>query len=220
MGRGFWVALAAIVVIMIGAVFVLNDQAEAPSRRVENPHEITAEDHTLGNESAPITVIEYADFQCPACRSSAPLIKEMLTEYEGEVQFVYRHFPLTQIHPQAYDAARAAVAAGKQNAFWEMHDLLFERQGTWSANPQARSLFEDYAAELELDLDQYRQDFTAASDRVDRDTAIGNQLNVNGTPTFFIDGELIEQTPTTIEAWRELIDARLADIEANESAEE
>ncbi|MEX0748924.1 MAG: thioredoxin domain-containing protein [Candidatus Saccharimonadales bacterium] len=211
MGKGFWVALATVVIVMIGAVWLFGDNANAPAANVDEPHAITAEDHTRGPEDAALTLIEYSDFQCPACGGAEPLIQQMLAEYPDDVRLVYRHFPLTQIHAQAYDAARASEAAGRQDRFWEMHDLLFERQQNWSGDAQARTTFESYAEELGLDLEQYESDFAAVNSRVDRDTAIAQQLGVNSTPTFYLNGEALEQNPTSIEVWREIIDSALAE---------
>lgn len=212
MGKSFWIALVAVVVIMIGGFMAFGGGENSQQNAVEDPHEITNEDITLGPEDAPVTVVEYADFQCPACQAADPLVKEMLNEYDEEVRLVYRHFPLTQIHPQAYDAARASVAAYRQDSFWEMHDLLFVNQSDWSGDPNARSIFEGYAEDIGLDMEQYNQDFSDAGGRVDRDVNIAQQLNVSSTPTFYVNGEQIE-SPGTIEAWREVIDSHLESTE-------
>ena len=210
MGKGFWVVLAAVVVIMIGAVMIFGDEAAAPSPEVDDPHEITDSDFSQGESDAPITLVKYSDFQCPACGAAAGILEEVKDEYGDDLQFVYRFFNVTDPALTTRNASLAAIAAGEQGSFWEMHDLLFERQQSWSGDPQARSLFDDYAEELGLDMEQFDEDFDNGGDRVDRDIGIARQLGVQSTPTFFLNGEQI-QNPMSMEAWRELLDEELAE---------
>lgn len=210
MGKGFWVALVAILAVMIGGFTLLNDNE--PVEELENPHEIVADvDHAIGSADAPVTLVKYSDFQCPACQASAVVLEEVRSQYsEDELQFVYRHSPFL---PQAFDAARATEAAHQQGEFWAMHDLLFARLDDWSGSTNARSVFDDYAEELGLDVEQFSDDFEDASSRVERDVAIRNQLEITATPTFFINGERIQQNPGSIDAFYEIIDNALASAE-------
>jgi protein-disulfide isomerase len=142
-------------------------------------------DHAAGPETAPLTLVEYGDFQCPHCRKAYPIVKAVQQKLGPRLRFVYRHFPLTRIHPDAQHAAEAAEAAGAQGAFWQMHDRMFERQFALDDD----SLIE-YARELGLDADRIRGALDAGThrDRVREDFLTGVKSGVNGTPTFFING--------------------------------
>jgi len=143
-------------------------------------------DHTVGPATAPLTLVKYGDYQCPYCRKAFPIVKEVQRQVGEQLRFVFRNFPLTQIHPHAQHAAEAAEAAAAQGAFWEMHDRLFERQ---------RALDDEslvsYAAELGLDADRFRQELIAGTyaKHVQEDFRSGIRSGVNGTPTFFINGK-------------------------------
>jgi protein-disulfide isomerase len=146
-------------------------------------------DHVLGPPRAPVTVVEYGDFECPNCKQAAAAVKIMLARFAGRVRFAYRHFPLEgehpRAHPHALQAALAAEAAGAQGKFWAMHDLLFENQRQLEL-PQLRR----YAQHLDLDLARYD---TAMADerclrRVREHVAGAERSEVRGTPGFFING--------------------------------
>ena len=143
-------------------------------------------DHAAGPENAPITLVEYGDFQCPHCRRAHPIVKEVQERLRKKLRFVYRHFPLTRIHPDAEHAAEASEAADKQGAFWKMHDILFERQFALDDDSIV-----SYAQELGLDGDRIRGDLDAGTytPRVRDDFMSGVKSGVNGTPTFFINGD-------------------------------
>src|SRR5574341_917265 len=145
---------------------------------------VGARDHAAGPETAPLTLVEYGDFQCPHCRKAHPIVKAVQRQLGPQLRFVYRHFPLTRIHPEAEHAAQAAEAAGAQGAFWQMHDRLFERQFALDDD----SLTE-YARELGLDAERIRGALDAGTyrDRVREDFMSGVKSGVNGTPTFFIN---------------------------------
>jgi Na+/H+ antiporter NhaA len=141
-------------------------------------------DHIRGPEDAPITVVEYGDFECPYCGQAEPVIRELLAGH-GDVRYVWRHLPLSDVHAQAQLAAQAAEAAAEQGAFWEMHDLLFQHQDALQPRDLVR-----YAGELGLDVDRFRDDLrrdTGAA-RVTEDVDSADLSGVSGTPTFFING--------------------------------
>jgi protein-disulfide isomerase len=112
-------------VALLGLFLYWGDLQNRPSQPSPVSNEISSMDHALGPETARLTILEYSDFQCPACASYAPVMTQVLAKYPEDVRLVYRNFPLNQIHPNAYEAALAAEAAGKQGKFWDMHDLLF-----------------------------------------------------------------------------------------------
>lgn len=151
---------------------------------------VNKSDHVQGPASAPVTLVEYGDFECPLCGQAYPAVKLIQTRFGDQLRFVYRHFPL-KVHPNAHKAAEAAEAAGAQGQFWEMHDLLFRHQlHLESPNPQR------YAAELGLDLGKFE---TALNDgvyapRVQADIASGLRSRVKGTPGFFINGVVVDPT--------------------------
>jgi len=143
-------------------------------------------DHIIGPEHAAITLVEYGDFQCPYCREAYPIVKQLRDQLGARLRFAFRNFPLTRIHPQAEHAAEAAEAAAAQGAFWPMHDRLFERQFAL----EDENLVE-YATELGLDADRLAGELAAGThrDRVRDDFMSGVKSGVNGTPTFFINGQ-------------------------------
>jgi protein-disulfide isomerase len=146
---------------------------------------IGPEDHTIGPKTARVTLVEYGDYECPYCGMAHPIVKQLLGLLEGDLLFAYRHFPLTQIHAHALDAAIAAETAGAQRRFWEMHDLLYTHQDHLAP----RDLLV-LARTLDLDLVRFTEDLTQRTyePRVRRDFISGVRSGVNGTPTFFING--------------------------------
>ena len=126
----------------------------------------------------------------------SPVVERLVDAYAGQVRIVYRHFPLTNIHPNAVPAARAAEAAGLQGKFWEMHDAIFEGQSQWSSRTpaSAQEIFAGYAADIGLDVTQWEADreSDAVKDKVDADTASARSSRVTSTPSFFINGELVD----------------------------
>jgi protein-disulfide isomerase len=147
---------------------------------------VTDNDHVAGRADAPITLVEYGDYECPFCGMAYPIVKSIQQKLEGQLRFVFRNFPLTKQHPHAQHAAEAAEAAGAQGKFWEMHDIIFEHQRALSDNALGR-----YAKSLGLDAERLAEDLRAGkyASRVRNDFRSGVRSGVNGTPTFFINGE-------------------------------
>ena len=143
------------------------------------------EDHALGRADAPVTLVEYGDYECPHCGRAHPIVKRVLKRLGADVRFVFRNFPLGELHPHAIDAAKAAEAAGLQDEFWPMHDRLFEHQAALR-HPDLVA----HAKHLGLDTARFASDLAsdAIEERVRSDFASGARSGVNGTPTFFIDG--------------------------------
>jgi Na+/H+ antiporter NhaA len=142
-------------------------------------------DHIRGPEESPVTLVEYGDFECPYCGQAEPAVRELLRDF-GDVRYVWRHLPLTDVHPNAQLAAEAAEAAGRQGKFWEMHDLLMDHQDAL----RARDLI-GYAASLGLDTDRFAADLRkhAGAAHVSEDVDSADLSNVSGTPTFFVNGK-------------------------------
>lgn len=169
--------------------------------------------HVRGPAEAPVTIEEFADFQCPPCANLHPQMKRIEAEYGSRLRVVFRHAPLP-MHQHADEAALAAEAAGMQGRFWQMHDLLFERQSAWKDEPDVISLFTTYASTLGLDAEKFKADMLSmqATSRVAADLARGRSLNVNGTPTLFINGREVatEAFIPNVNGLRAQIDALLA----------
>lgn len=149
---------------------------------------VSPADHTLGPESARVTVVEYGDYECPFCAQAAPGIQLMLVRYAGNVRFVFRHFP-QDVHPHAIAAAEAAECAAAEGPFWPMHDLLFRRQSRLSRTDLNR-----YAREVGLDIARFKaeMDGHAHLDRIQADLAGGRHSGVRNTPGIFVDGRMLD----------------------------
>lgn len=150
-----------------------------------------------GPANAPITLIEYTDFQCASCKQLHPTLENLLKEYDGKIRFIHRHFPLMDIHNNAYDAAMASEATKEQGRFWDMHNVLFTRQGEWAQAKNPATIFERYASELGLSLPKYRSfmEEEKGKDAIDRDVAEGETLGVTSTPTLFLNGKGMSGVP-------------------------
>lgn len=158
---------------------------------------------TRGSPMAPITIVEFSDFECGHCGRAQPIIERVLAEFEGRVKLVFFQYPLDG-HSHAMPAARAAIAARNQGKFWEMHDLLFENQQSL----ENEDLLE-YARELSLDMDRFAADISSAETqtRIDTDRAIGRDVGVNSTPTLLINGRRFRESPRSLSAYiREELD--------------
>ncbi|KKS01476.1 MAG: Na+/H+ antiporter, NhaA family protein, nonfunctional [Candidatus Yanofskybacteria bacterium GW2011_GWA2_41_22] len=157
---------------------------------------VSPSDWTKGNKEAKVVLVEYSDFQCPACAYYYPLLKKLSQDFGDKVSFTYRHFPLRQ-HINARLAAYAAEAAGKQNKFWEMHDLIFENQTKWENRGDAEKVFKEFANSLDLNADLFKNDLDSKEikDKVENDLQSGVKSQVNSTPTIFLNGKKIEVPP-------------------------
>src|SRR5438067_1320627 len=146
---------------------------------------VSQRDHQQGPETAPVTVVEYGDYECPYCGEAYPIVKEIQLRLGERLRFVFRNFPLKEAHPHAQHAAEAAEAAGAQGKFWEMHDRLFERQFALDDD-----YLIEYAGDLGLDAARFRRELDAGTHapRVREDFRSGVTSGVNGTATFFING--------------------------------
>ena len=151
---------------------------------------VNRNDHIDGVDDAPVTLVEYGDYECSYCEGAQQAVKELRRTMDDQVRFVFRHFPLSQLHPHAEEAAEAAEAAATQGKFWEMHDLLFE-----VSDEIGETKLRDVAATLDLDLARFDDDLErhAYRDRVHEDIISGAQSGVIGTPTFFINGERYDE---------------------------
>ncbi len=181
-----WVILGVLFVLLIGgAVWYSAGANDTYNAGVE------VKAHIKGNPDAAVKLVEYSDFQCPACAQFHSVVKEIVDEYGDQLSFEYRHFPLSQIHRLAEPAARAAEAAGQQGKFFEYHDFLFENQGTWSNSTNPAQFFLQYANEVGLDIDEFTrmQRSSILRSHVQSQFAEARDLGFTGTPSFLLNGE-------------------------------
>ncbi len=182
--------IGSTLLLVFGASFFLGrgnsgvTQNDRGQQVVANDILVHGDSWSVGSPSAKVTLVEFSDFQCPACKASQPELTGIINKYSRNLRFVYRHFPLPS-HSYAVDAAIAAEAAGKQGKFWEMHDKLFDNQPDF----QKDSLI-GYAKDLGLDVNKFTTDLDSSElrQRVLADQSDGNKAGVNATPTFFVNG--------------------------------
>lgn len=166
-----------------------------------------------GQPNAPVVLMEFADFQCPGCggfaRFSKPLIKDYIDN--GTVRFVWYDFPLTQIHQNAVLAARAGRCANEQGKFWAFHDVIFSRQSQWSGSQDAGDHFEEYAKQAGLDGGAFGECLRSEKfqKEVSESFQLGSTLGVQGTPTLFVNGKKVQETPDTRAEWDQIIQAEM-----------
>jgi len=162
-----------------------------------------------------VTLVEYSDYQCPACRQYEPIVNELVEEFGDRLQFVYRHFPLSQIHLNARMAAQTAEAAGMQGAYFNMSALLFEKQSEWQglSSTKIQEKILEYAEEVVLDIKQFVRDIESeeVSASITQDLQDAARLGLNSTPSFFLNGRKIAN-PNSYEQFRLLILQELGDI--------
>jgi protein-disulfide isomerase len=163
-----------------------------------------------GAATAKVILEEYGDYQCPPCGLLYPDLRTLEKEYGDQVRFVFRQFPL-QMHKHAFLAAHAAEAAGLQGHFWEMHDMLYQNQLSWSVADDARPVFLQYARMLGLDVDRFTRDIDSkeVADRVTSDIDRGKSIGVEGTPTVFINGRQLRPDVVTLPGLRMALDFML-----------
>ncbi|MEK7148288.1 MAG: thioredoxin domain-containing protein [Patescibacteria group bacterium] len=207
-----WFSAALVVIVTaIGAYQIATGPStELPRKDGKMDLPLDQSDWTKGSKTPKATIVEYSDFQCPACGAYYPLIEEMFAEYKDRVSFTYRHFPLP-FHKNATHAAYASEAAGKQGKFWEMAAMLFENQRDWSEDAKAQITFEGYAQKLGLNIEQYKTDVKSGGvkSKVERDMESGKLSMVRGTPTFFINGK-ISTNPRSANELKALIEYAIA----------
>lgn len=197
--------IGIVVAAIIGGIIYFG--AQSPTPPSASTSEVKREDSWYqGSKDAKVEIVEFSDFQCPACGAEEPEVAKVRDFYGDKIAFYYRHFPLDNVHPFALPAAKAAEAAGKQNKFWEMHDAIFANQKNLN-----KDIFKKLAGDLGLDVAKFEADSASQeiADRVNRDKndAIGKK--VNSTPTFFINGQKLEGGGISFEEWQKIIEPKL-----------
>lgn len=203
----FWGIFAVIIGGMIfGMVKVASRNSVNKNIPLVLANYLVEGDWIRGDKEAKVVITEYSDFQCPACASYYELVKLAHKDFGDNLTIVYRHFPIRRIHANTEIAALSAEAAGKQNKFWEMHDMLFENQKNWESEKNAQEIFMGYAKKLELNLEKFKRDLNSkeAKEKVEDDYQSGVAVGVDHTPTFFINGNEI-QNPRSYEEFKNII---------------
>ena len=207
MNKVGWIIFSTVVVLLLGGLVVWTRVSNPPIdvSGINNNSIIAASDqngniadHTTGSTSNKILFIEYGDFQCPSCEGAYPNVKSLINDYGKDVTFVFRNFPLTTLHPNARAAAAVAEAAGLQGKYWEMHDKLYDNQNDWSGLDASKrtDMFNSYAKELGLDVTKFDADIVGkpVDKKISFDIALGKANTVDATPTFFVNGEKLDDS--------------------------
>jgi len=206
-----FVIIAGVLAAAIGAGALLFRSTQPQPSTTSLPASSPVVSPAVTTSKSVVTIEEFGDYQCPPCGALHPTVKNLKNEYGDRIRFVFYHYPLTQIHKHALEAAHAAAAAGLQGRFLEMHNLLYESQNAWSEADDLRPIVVNFARQLGLDLERFTRDMDGA--RVDAlvsaDVRRANSMGVNATPTLFIDGQLIENEKLTVENLRKEINQRL-----------
>lgn len=206
-----WTGVALIFLIVIGVLFAAVSGPTASTTPNIAIASVSSRDISTGNPKAKVTLIEYADFQCPACAVYHSVVDQLLNIYENKLFYVYRMFPLEQAHQNALVSAEAAYAAYQQGAFLSYGDLLFAKQNDWATLPDPTAVFLSYAQSLKLDVTKFKTDMNSSATQKYVKDSENEALNegINSTPSFFINGKLI-QNPDNLADFQKLINAALS----------
>jgi len=181
--------IAVIVAGLIGVFVVFNKQGSSTTTDSSKLVRQTSQKQGSGS----VQLVEFGDYQCPACGAAHPNVKKLMSEYDGKVTFVFRNYPLETIHRNALVAAKYAEASAKQSKFWQMHDKLYESQKEWSELGDPTSKFAEYAKSLGISVDQLKKDAnsSAIAAIINQDKSDGDAVGVQGTPSFFVNGKAV-----------------------------
>lgn len=204
-----WIGFFAVIGLIIWGLIVAEGKRATTGVGDTLPTEVVSTDWSIGSADAPVTIVEYSDFQCPACAAYNPVLKQLIDESAGKARLVYRHFPLPQ-HRYAILASKYAEAAGIQGKFWEMNDLIFSGQADWesvSDADEASAIFDGYAQSLSLDMTKLASDINnpETESKIIEQYRAGSRAGVNSTPTFFLNGKRIVN-PRNIDEFKKLIE--------------
>lgn len=192
-----------------------------PTPPATDPLAVTDSDWKRGAIAPELYLIAYEDLQCPACKAYEPVVKRILETFPTQLGLVFRHYPLTRTHPNAFAAAAAAQAAGEQGKFFDLTDLLYEHQSDWAPLPNPEGKFEEYAKQLNLNIDEWNtaRNSSRVKDVIKAQQKVGDTLGVQGTPTFFLNGKKLEN-PQSIEEFRAIVQQALDKLPPPESSDD
>ena len=210
-GNGRVKAIAIVVVCILFVVFFVGlILALKQKKQTVSTTNLTRNGWVRGNAKAKVTLLEFGDLQCPACKSYEPLVEQVMHDFNGRIKLIFKHFPLTQVHKNAMAAAVFSEAAGRQGKFWEVHDLLYKNQDEWGEITDPQPFFDKYAQSLKLNLDQIHKDGkdTALAYKINQSEDDGIAIGVDATPTFYLDSKKID-SPADYNGFKNLIQKEL-----------
>lgn len=219
MSKFKWIIFAVIVVAIFGGIIWINKSNNTSTFSGDSTKIITEApiaDHVLGPKTQKVVLIEYGDYQCPGCGKMYQPVHDITDKYGDKLTFIFRNMPLTNLHPNALAAATAAEAAGLQDKYFEMHDMLYQTQDAWGTATVAdrTNIFADYAAQLGLDVNKFKADLSSKdiTDKINRDIKTGRQdFKVDATPTFVLNGQKVDGAIAgDTEAFAKLVDEAVA----------
>jgi protein-disulfide isomerase len=198
-----WIIFAVVTVGIITALIVYSKGSQidvskinANTVQIANKQDGNIADHIFGKSGSKVTLIEYGDFECPACGNVNPSIINLTNKYKDQLQFVFRNFPLTTIHPNAMAAAAAVEAAGFQGKYWDMHAKVYQQQSSWSdlTGDDRTGYFVNLAKQLDLNTTKFKNDMSSTNinSKILYDQAIGFKLNLDSTPTFYLNSKKLD----------------------------
>jgi protein-disulfide isomerase len=204
-----WGGVTLVFLIVIGVLIAAVSSPANPTQNITIAP-VSNRDIATGNSKAKVILIEYADFQCPACAAYHPVVNQLLDIYKDKLFYVYRMFPLEQAHPNALISAQAAYAAHKQGAFFNYDDLLYTNQNDWASSQDPQNTFVNYAQNLKLNVNKFKADMVSSEAQKYVKDSENEALSegINQTPSFFINGKII-QNPNSLTDFQKLIDAAL-----------
>lgn len=195
--KNIWILLGTLgcttaIVVAVAFLFVRKSTAPAPVSD-QNLVQATAR-LSKGNTQAPITIVEFSDLQCPACKAVQPLLQDLFSQASGSARLVFRHYPLESAHKNALLAAKASEAAANQGKFWQYHDMLYEKQTEWEGLSDPLDFFRTVAKDLGMNAETFDKDIQdpQIEERIRNDQKDGNALQISGTPTFFVNNRKVE----------------------------
>ena len=204
-----WIIFSVVIIVLLGGLVAWTRISNPPINLsgVDNNSIVAASDqngnigdHTTGSKENKIIFVEYGDYQCPGCKGAYNNVNNLMEQYGEHVTLVFRNFPLTSIHPNAKAAAATAEAAGLQGKFWEMYDTLYGKQDDWKGldTKKRTDVFNGYASSLGLDVEKFKTDVAAkpVTQKINFDTALGKSVGITGTPTFFLNGQKLDDNTT------------------------
>jgi len=200
-----WIIFVAVVAVLFGGLLYVSSKNSVDVSTINGNSVLKASsqsgnigDHVFGQPNSKVVLVEYGDFQCPGCGAAYTPMKQVVETYQSKITYIFRNFPLTSMHPNALAAAAAVETAGLMGKYWQMHDKLYETQKDWSnaTADQRNGLFADYAAAIGLDRNKFLQTLTDKNDSINQkisfDQALGKKAGVNGAPSFFVNGKLVD----------------------------
>ncbi len=202
-------AIIAILSILFLAFTIIS--IVASKQKASVPVKLSNSGWVTGNPRSKVTLTEFGDFQCPACKLFEPIMRQMRTSYGSKVKIVFKHFPLKSVHPNAMAAAKAAEAAGNQGKFWEYHDLLYDNQELWAGQTDPTDKFLEYAQQLKLDTELFKKDLQDKKfdDKINAQEDEGITVGVSGTPTIYVGGKFLG-VPSGYDDLKKEVDAALS----------